>query len=94
MYNELQGQWAYGFASSGSPVVVPTGKTLLQVLCYGGTGGGTVTIFGGAAITLAVGQELEIRLLHRNVVAGASPNIACTGTATAYADWVGPGSSI
>ena len=95
MYNELQGQYGYGWAATGGgSVTLPVGATLLQVVLNGGASGGTAVIFGGATITVPPNQTYPLRFMHSCAVAGATPTVATTGTATAYVDWVKPGSSI
>jgi hypothetical protein len=93
VYNELQGQWSYGFASGGT-VTLPVGATLLQVVAQGGASGGNLTIFGGATIAVAAGQTIPLRFLHRLAVAGATPTVVTTSTCSAFVEWAKPGSSI
>jgi hypothetical protein len=95
MYRDLVGQYRYGYAATGgATVTIPVGATLLQVLADGGGSGGTLVVLGGDAITLAAGQQLDLRFMHSCAVAGAVPTVVTTSTVTAFVDYVRPGSSI
>jgi hypothetical protein len=93
MYNEIQGQWKYQAAASGT-FTIPAGARVLQIVASA-TGAATLTIFGGASIVIGAGETKELRFLHALCVPQpGSSTIVATGTDSVFIEYVAPGSSI
>lgn len=91
----MQGKYAYQAGANGT-VAVPSGATVKAIYAHS-TAGGTVTIFGGASITVVAATAIMFRFPHDNLVskatAGNSAAIVFTGTDSYYVEYIGPGYS-
>lgn len=92
----MQGSFAYQAGTSGT-VTVPRGATIKAIYAHS-TAGGTITIFGGPAITVVAATGIALRFVHDNLVSAATQNngsraIVFTGTDSYYVEYLGPGYS-
>lgn len=88
---QVYGNWAYAAGTSGT-VVVPQGGAVLQIMAHS-TAGGTITIFGGATITITatfdfVRHPVEPSMMVARTAAG--DEIVFTGTTSYYVEYVYP----
>jgi len=93
MWRELVGTHFYDAGSSGS-VVLPAGASILQIIAVDTSGGGSVTIFGGAAIPLTPAVPLNLRFNHTLLVARTGAlTVVFTGTDSYFIEYVKAGNT-
>jgi hypothetical protein len=95
MWHELYGPYAYLAGASGT-VTVPSSAIVTKIIVHS-SAGGSMTIFGGASITLpaatAAGPPWVFDFMHDNVRphgSGASAQIVFTTTESYYIEYISP----
>lgn len=97
MYRELVGTWAYAAGTAGT-VTVPAGAIVTQIIVHA-TAAATMTIFGGATITIIAGEENAFRFMHglaqsqNNSTTSGSQNIVFTSTDKYFVEYVKAGNT-
>jgi len=87
----LHGKWSYAAGTSGT-VTLPEGAVVCQISARS-TAGGTITIFGGATITIpANGSFDRYPPDHALCIArgSATDDIVFTGTTAYYVEYIYP----
>jgi hypothetical protein len=97
VYRELVGTWGYSAGTAGT-VTVPAGAIVLQIIVHA-TSAASMTIFGGASITIIAGEDNAFRFLHgllqsqNNSTTSGSQNIVFTSTDKYFVEWVKAGNT-
>ena len=97
---DLVGTWGYAATTGNDTVTVPAGACVLQIIVHS-TSGGTLTIFGGASITIIGNAAPTVfRFNHRicqsqnnSTTSGSQNIVASSGVDSVFVEYVKAGNT-